>query len=164
MKKTRRMPARPSRVLDRANRAIDPIRRLRGRGTGLVLLLLGLLVVAAHAAEEFRLNRWTTDGGGEMRCTGGGFELSGTVGQPDAAFMSGGALELVGGFWFAPLAGDCNIDAAVDLVDYELFPSCLSGPTGDILLECACLDLDRDGDLDLSDVAVFQRMFTGNGG
>ncbi len=35
-------------------------------------------------ADDFDLDRWTIDGGGEMRSVGGGYELSGTIGQPDA--------------------------------------------------------------------------------
>lgn len=34
-----------------------------------------------------------------MRSTGGEFELSGTIGQPDAGKMSGGDFTLTGGFW-----------------------------------------------------------------
>jgi len=43
---------------------------------------------------------WNTiDGGGGLFSTGGGFDLSGTIGQPDAGSMSGGTFTLDGGFW-----------------------------------------------------------------
>lgn len=61
--------------------------------------LLGLVI--ATSANDFALNWWTIDGGGEMWTAGGEFELSGTIGQPDAnvTVMTGGDFELAGGFW-----------------------------------------------------------------
>jgi hypothetical protein len=44
--------------------------------------------------------RWgTVDGGGYTFSTAGGYTLSGTAGQPDAAVLSGGGYQLAGGFW-----------------------------------------------------------------
>ncbi len=43
---------------------------------------------------EFEITRWTMDGGGVMRSTGGEFEHSGTIGQPDGGLMTGGEFEL----------------------------------------------------------------------
>jgi len=39
--------------------------------------------VALALGQEFEISRSTVDGGGAMRSTGGEFELSGTIGQPD---------------------------------------------------------------------------------
>jgi hypothetical protein len=39
------------------------------------------------------------DGGGATFSSGGGYTLSGTVGQPDAGLLVGGELTLGGGFW-----------------------------------------------------------------
>ena len=55
--------------------------------------------------------------------------------------------------------GDCNGDGVVDLDDHALFSGCISGPEGGIGLQCVCLDLDEDGDVDLADFAVLQRVF-----
>jgi hypothetical protein len=41
---------------------------------------------------------WTVDGGGGTS-TGGQFDLSGTVGQPDAAVLAGDSYVLSSGFW-----------------------------------------------------------------
>jgi hypothetical protein len=62
--------------------------------------VLCLTLVAALPAD-FDLSWYTIDGGGEMWCTGGDFELSGTTGQPDASttVLTGGDFELTGGFW-----------------------------------------------------------------
>jgi hypothetical protein len=115
-------------------------------------------------ASEYELSRQTTDGGGLMYSTSGSFELSGTIGQPDAGVMlsPGGGFELTGGFWFEEPPGDCNSTGGVNLSDYDDFDGCLSGPDGGLLLpECICFDLDSDDDVDLSDISLFQSAFTG---
>lgn len=132
--------------------------------TAVVSLLLpaGLVI----ALDDFAIDRWTVDGGGVMFSSGGEFELSGTIGQPDAGpgtlGMSGGDFALTGGFWFPIATGDCNTDGGVNLFDYSDFEPCLSGPEGGLLIpECTCFDLDRDDDVDLDDFAGFQTGFTG---
>jgi hypothetical protein len=122
------------------------------------------IVMGSALASEFEITRSTVDGGGVMRSTGGGFELSGTIGQPDAGKMTSGdgELELTGGFWFEERPDDCNSDGWIDLVDYDDFGECLSGPDGGLPLpDCNCFDLDSDNDVDLSDVHWFQHAFTG---
>jgi hypothetical protein len=126
--------------------------------TGTVLCL-GVLTVAA---QDYEITRSTIDGGGVMRSTGDAFELSGTIGQPDAGVMAGGDFELTGGFWFALAPTDCNDDGGVDLVDYDAFEACLSGPAGGVPTGCACYDVDQNGDVDLHDFAVSQAVFTGS--
>ncbi len=54
-------------------------------------------VVEATAAT-FSLDWWSVDGGGGT-ATGGSFTLTGTVGQPDAATMSGHGTVADGGLW-----------------------------------------------------------------
>ena len=63
---------------------------------------LAILLCNNLIAGDFEIARSTIDGGGEMRSADGDFELSGTIGQPDAGFMlsSEGVFELSGGFWF----------------------------------------------------------------
>ena len=64
-----------------------------------VLLMLGVASAAA-LADDFDVDWYTVDGGGEMWTTGGDYELSGTIAQPDAGgAMTGGDFELTGGFW-----------------------------------------------------------------
>jgi len=70
-------------------------------GVLLVLALAALVSASALAAAEagFDLSWWTVDGGGGASA-GGGYALSGTIGQPDAGPRhSGGGYELAGGFW-----------------------------------------------------------------
>ena len=119
---------------------------------------------AGGVAEEpvFEINRFTIDGGGDMLSVGGGFELSGTIGQPDAGVLSGGGFTLAGGFWFGQSPGDSNEDGGINLLDYVELNACASGPgSGFVDPSCACFDHDADHDVDLEDVAEFQRMFSG---
>ena len=134
------------------------------RSTKRIWGLILMVSAGVTAADDFEISRSTIDGGGAMRSTGGEFELSGTIGQPDAGTMVSpdGGFELTGGFWFEEPPDDCNSDGWVDLIDYDDFAGCLSGPNGGLYeTACSCFDLDGDRDVDLSDVARFQAEFTG---
>lgn len=68
------------------------------------LLLTPVLAVQAPRASAqsgggYDLTWSTVDGGGATFSTGGTYELGGTMGQPDAGALSGGAYSLGGGFW-----------------------------------------------------------------
>jgi hypothetical protein len=65
---------------------------------GLAVLLLPLGLVAL-AQGGYELSWWTVDGGGYTYSRGDGYELGGTVGQPDAGVLAGGGYVLGGGFW-----------------------------------------------------------------
>ena len=128
--------------------------------------VLGMLtttaLLMAGGTPEFEMTRSTIDGGGVMRSTAEGYELSATIGQPDAGTMTGGDFELAGGFWFGLAPADCNEDGLVSLFDHETFTSCLLGPSGGIGAgPCPCFDVDRDGDITLNDYAQLQAAFTG---
>jgi hypothetical protein len=68
--------------------------------TKIALLLIGTnLLAAAALAQTYRIDWYTVDGGGGTS-TGGGFSVSGTIGQPDAGRpMTNGAYSVTGGFW-----------------------------------------------------------------
>jgi hypothetical protein len=63
-----------------------------------LVTLLVVLPVLAQQAGSFDLTWSTVDGGGG-ESSGSDYTLLGTVGQPDAARLSGGGYSLVGGFW-----------------------------------------------------------------
>ena len=72
-----------------------------------------LLSLAAATLPAFALNAtaqsysidWHTIDGGGGTSTGGGYSVSGTIGQPDAGGpMTGGNYSLTGGFWALPFA------------------------------------------------------------
>jgi hypothetical protein len=76
------------------------------RSTILVLLLFAVLT-ASTASAQYEISWYTIDSGGG-RSSGGPYSLTGTIGQPDAAYSAGGNFELLGGFW--PGGPLCFID------------------------------------------------------
>ena len=69
-------------------------------GVSILLVLLIVVGVALAAVTAgYSLDWWTADGGGGTS-TGGSYNLSGTIGQPDAGTtLTGGNYRLEGGFW-----------------------------------------------------------------
>jgi hypothetical protein len=60
-------------------------------------------------------------------------------------------------------SNDINGDDAVDLDDFDLLLGCLTGPGSPLRAGSCChiADVDGEWDVDLSDLAAFQRVFTG---
>lgn len=56
---------------------------------------------------------WSTFDGGGGRSSGGGLEVVGTAGQPDAGVMTGGEFSLNGGFWHDPIVSDAAPDLSI---------------------------------------------------
>lgn len=76
----------------------------------------------------------------------------GRLGDPDAAPLSDTAS-------LVQSDRDCLGSGTVPWVSLASFAGCLSGPGQPIsTAECACADLDRDGDVDLLDYGEFQRL------
>jgi hypothetical protein len=73
---------------------------LENRTSIVPITILRLLTLAASVvqAQDFSIDWWTIDGGCSSSI-GGSYEVTGTVGQPDAGVMSGGPFTLQGGFW-----------------------------------------------------------------
>jgi hypothetical protein len=79
--------------------------RIGRRGSVPIAALLAWLACgAATASAQFSISRFTIDGGGGTRSTGGVFAVGGTIGQPDAGSLSGSTFTLDGGFWFGGAA------------------------------------------------------------
>jgi hypothetical protein len=58
--------------------------------------------------------------------------------------------------------GDLTGDGLLDLDDHSMLPGCLLGPGAAVSDICMCTDFDRDGDVDLQDVAGCQIAFEGS--
>ncbi len=76
-----------------------------------VAFLVAFSASAAFAGAGGPSITWYTIDGGGGTSSGGGFTLSGTIGQPDAGTLSGGTFTLKGGFWpgaFDAASPRCN--------------------------------------------------------
>ena len=80
-------------------------------------LLLGLTWVVLAAPAALSLEWWTVDGGGGIASQGGGYELSGTAGQPDAGVLSGGVYTLGGGFWRGGAVAEVEYQVYMPLIN-----------------------------------------------
>jgi hypothetical protein len=69
----------------------------------LVPVLLLLLTAAAAAQDGYSITRWTVDGGGASS-QAAGYDLTGTIGQPDVGTLAEGGYTLAGGFWGSEMA------------------------------------------------------------
>ncbi len=126
----------------------------QSRITAYVLAIAFIAGTAALAppGPSFDLS-WNTIGGGGTS-TGGGFELSGTIGQPDTGVMSGGSFVLAGGFWSAPPAPcpwDCQAapqSGAVDVPDLLALLGAWGGPQ----TPGTSCDLDGSGVVNVPDL------------
>jgi hypothetical protein len=133
-----------------------------------------LAALAAPALAQLAVDWYTVDGGGDMWTTGGNFELSGTIGQPDAGVvMTGGDFELTGGFWVigAPQAGcvgDLNCDGQVDFGDINPFVLRLSNPAAYAAQYPGCPDgngdIDGDSAVNFGDINPFVSLMSNGQG
>lgn len=127
----------------------------------LLCCLLPAFAAGPALAQDFDLSWNTLDGGGAMFTTGGNFELSGSIAQPDAGSfvqpLSSDVYVLVGGFWPAGGApacdcpGDVDCDNDVDLTDLTALLGHFGVPGGAARSDG---DLDGDGDVDINDLSV----------
>jgi hypothetical protein len=114
--------------------------------------LPAILATQAHA-QDYQINWYTIDGGGEMFTFGGDYVLSGTIGQHDAGALVGGDFELAGGFWPVVAAppdcvGDFNNDGTVNTLDVLAFLNAWAA--GD-----SSADINGDGTVNTLDVLAF---------
>jgi hypothetical protein len=73
--------------------------RLASLAMALAFPLLALLLFTSPArAQSYQIDWFTTSGGGGTS-SGGNYSVSGTIGQPAAGPLAGGAYTLEGGFW-----------------------------------------------------------------
>jgi hypothetical protein len=117
-----------------------------------------LILVPATARAQFSIDWFTIDGGGGTS-SGGGFELTGTIGQHDASVVagSGGSFECFGGFWGAAAGQsscypDCTNDGVLTVADFGCFQT--KFVAGDPYADC-----NASGTLTVADFGCFQTRF-----
>jgi len=109
MSATRTRPIRDRIVRTAGRLIVPPHRRLWITLSLLLVILLGGTCWRGFAAAQGPTTErqvtydpitwWTVDGGGHTWSSGGHYTLGGTIGQPDAGYLAGGAYTLGGGFW-----------------------------------------------------------------
>jgi hypothetical protein len=110
----------------------------------LVYLSIALfLALCATALADYKIV-WSTIDGGGGQSAGGQYVLTGTIGQPDAAYSEGGNYELLGGFWPGGPLCFVKFDSFVMFADSWL-------QTGSNLPA----DLDGNGVVNLNDLKLF---------
>jgi hypothetical protein len=108
-----------------------------------LILLFSILLIVSTAKADYEIFWHTIDGGGGQS-SGGSYTLTGTIGQPDAAYSEGGNYELLGGFW--PGGPLC----IVDFKDFARFAQYWLQSGSDLPA-----DLYEDGTIDEKDLREF---------
>lgn len=93
---------------------------------------------------------WSTIDGGGGTSSGGAYQLTGTIGQPDAGYHSGGHYELLAGFWTGgPLC-------IVNLEHFAQFAAFwLDGPCNADNNWCGGADLNHLDNINVDDLIIF---------
>jgi hypothetical protein len=120
---------------------------------GVIVLLAGCALVAVpvlgQSSGPYILDWSTIDGGGGTS-SGGSYVLSGTIGQPDAAYSAGGQYELLGGFWPGGPLCIVNFQHFARFADHWLESGCGLGDDW-----CGGADLNYLGDVNTVDLGLF---------
>jgi hypothetical protein len=116
------------------------------------------VITAAHAQTggPYDLSWHNIGPGGSA--SGGSYSLNVSIGQPDAATMSGGSYTLTGGFLpggpTCALAGDLNGDGQVTVLDIQMIAAAWPQAAASFPY-----DQSGDGDLDIQDVILVTAQF-----
>lgn len=107
-----------------------------------------LMIFASMSYGEYRINWYTIDGGGGTS-SAGPYQLTGTIGQPDAGYHDAGPYELLGGFW---VGGPLCI---VNLEHFAVFAAYwLDGPCSEANDWCSGADLNQMDDVNIDDLMI----------
>ena len=122
----------------------------------IAIVSTSVMVVSAQTGGPYDLSWHNIGPGGSA--SGGSYDLLGSVGQPDAATMSGGSYTLTGGFLpggpICALAGDLNGDGQVTVLDIQMIAGAWPQTTASFPY-----DQSGDGDLDIEDVTLVTAQF-----
>lgn len=126
-------------------------------------VLFNVLVLVFVAATVFGQSggpyelSWSTIDGGGGRSTGGGYELFGTIGQPDADWTEGDSYEVLGGF--LPGGPLCMVDFG-DFANFAVH--WLEVPCSELNDWCSGADLNHVDDVDIVDLDIFVESWLGS--
>lgn len=116
--------------------------------TYIFVLSVSLLVLASAGFCDYRIV-WSTIDGGGATSSGGTYQLTGTIGQPDAEYLASDSYELLSGFW---VGGPLCI---VNLDDFAVFASYwLDAPCNEDNHWCGGADLNHQNDVDFDDLTI----------
>tara|TARA_R110000868_G_scaffold119469_1_gene316531 strand:- start:237581 stop:237985 length:405 start_codon:yes stop_codon:yes gene_type:complete len=119
---------------------------------------LSSAVMPALAGGTYSIPWSTIDGGGVINSSGGGYTLSGTIGQPDASnAMTGGSYSLTGGFWAGigsgvPCPADLTGDGSLNFLDVSAFLAAFGNMD-------PVADFSQDGSFNFLDVSAFLQAY-----
>jgi len=124
-------------------------RFIQGAMRGVVVaVLLGFIGPGNAAGSQYILDWHTMDGGGSTS-SGGRYALTGTIGQPDAAYSVGGRYELLGGFWPGGPLCIVNFDDFAIFAEWWLEPNCSEENNW-----CSGADLNHSDGVDILDLSL----------
>ncbi len=137
-------------------RLVRPRRMTLAAGLVIALLLSSVPAALAQTGGPYDLSWHNIGPGGSA--SGGSYDLLGSIGQPDAATMSGGSYTLTGGFLpggpTCALAGDLDNDGQVTVLDIQLIAAAWPQASASFPY-----DQNGDGDLDIQDVILVAAQF-----
>lgn len=85
----------------RVERSVGAAAVSRTRSAIEMLALLALVAVPLGAGgQDWAVDHYVINGGGEVLTEGDDWQASGTLGQPGSTPLRGGPWEATGGFWF----------------------------------------------------------------
>ena len=115
-----------------------------------IMICVFIIVSASVGFGDYKIV-WSTIDGGGGRSSGGQYVLTGTIGQPDAAYSSSGNYQVLGGFWPGGPVCFVDVDDLIRFADIWLDEG--AGLPG---------DLDSDSDVDAIDFGIFANLWLCN--
>ena len=107
-----------------------------------------ILCTCLNSYADYSIEWYTIDGGGGTS-SGGPYQLTGTIGQPDADYLAGNQYELLGGFW---VGGPLCI---VNLEHFSAFAAhWLDGPCNAGNNWCGGADLNQSDTVNINDLTT----------
>ena len=114
-----------------------------------ILFMLTIVLISISMVEaDYSIPWYTIDSGGGTS-SGGSYQLTGTIGQPDAGFHDEAPYELLGGFWVGGPLCIVNLEHFATFASYWL-----DGPCNESNNWCGGADLNQLNDVDIVDLGI----------